>query len=117
MYNMQLALAMASASLALAAPSGEPSHITPRATVDMTLCLDANFQQCTSFNLVALGVCQNVPTNLNDRISSITHSQPHSCRFWQDAGCTGNFIGGNQDTYPNLVDQGFNDVITSWRCT
>ncbi|KAJ1324121.1 hypothetical protein MN608_10181 [Microdochium nivale] len=115
---MRITLALlSSAASAMAMPAGQPSHLAPRDSVNMRLCVTAFYQQCTLFNFVALGVCQNVPTNLNDKISSIDHSQHHSCRFWKNAGCTGDFIGGNEDFYSNLQDQGFNDVISSWRCS
>ncbi|KAL2070157.1 hypothetical protein VTL71DRAFT_13183 [Oculimacula yallundae] len=112
-----ITLIAASATLLLGAPIEEMPRIIARDSVNMRLCINPNWDSCTTFNFVALGVCQSLPSNLNDRISSLDHSQPHSCRFWQHTGCAGDWIGGNQDEYQNLKNQGFDNKISSWRCS
>ncbi|KAF2144850.1 uncharacterized protein K452DRAFT_295432 [Aplosporella prunicola CBS 121167] len=62
------------------------------------------------------GVCYNLPNNWNDRASSIQVSDGRSCQYWRDAGCTGSSFGGNDQDWTSLP-RGFNDQITSWRCS
>ncbi|KAH8656683.1 hypothetical protein BGZ60DRAFT_435055 [Tricladium varicosporioides] len=128
--SMILALA-ALAPIAIAMPTADtpqpaesfvtkttPRDLSKRDTYWMEMYADANFAGASvTFSGLTTGVCYFLPAAWDNRVSSQQHSQPHSCRFWDSNGCTGDVCGGTQDAIQNFQTCGLNDRISSFRCS
>ncbi|KAF2144838.1 uncharacterized protein K452DRAFT_356215 [Aplosporella prunicola CBS 121167] len=123
MHTIQLATAcLAIAGCVFAAPatqvaSKDSQRLSARATYWIKFYKDGRFTGDNLFleNQVT-GVCYNLPGNWNDKMSSVQVSDGHSCRYWKDNYCTGSVFGGNDQDWADLPT-GFNDKVTSWRCS
>ncbi|KAJ6574234.1 hypothetical protein B0H19DRAFT_933569, partial [Mycena capillaripes] len=81
-----------------------------------TICKDLGFVTCTQV-LYSNGVCSNVPTGWNDAVSSVQVLDGTVCTLFKDSDCSGNWIVAIAPGYSNFQSQGFNDVLTAYKCS
>ncbi|KAJ7698770.1 hypothetical protein B0H14DRAFT_2549119 [Mycena olivaceomarginata] len=81
-----------------------------------TICKDLIFGTCTEV-LYNNGICFNVPTGWNDVVSSVQVPNGAVCSLFKDGGCGGNWIVAIAPGYSNLQSQGFNDIMTAYKCS
>ncbi|KAL8738259.1 MAG: hypothetical protein Q9181_000939 [Wetmoreana brouardii] len=97
-----------------------PAPLVPQAAQAIThlyVCIDINFQgRCESLESTRQG-CYTLFNGFDNTISSLRPDSGTTCQIYDDPGCAGASI--NNIVYPgiaNLVDYGFNDRTTSYRC-
>jgi len=67
----------------------------------------------TGIGNIPSGACLTLPSDWNDRVSSIMNNTPRNIVFFMDGGCSGaNFTS---TPFSNHVNLGYNDAITSFR--
>ncbi|KAK4081109.1 uncharacterized protein Triagg1_2641 [Trichoderma aggressivum f. europaeum] len=107
------------ACLATTAMAGA-DDVAPKASPEVLVCEHVGFGGQCRYLKAPLGVCQNVPADLNHKVSSVGPNQAAGvCRFYDDFNCAGNsFISA----FPGVGDivsvyPAFNDKIISFKCT
>ncbi|KAL5093470.1 hypothetical protein Trisim1_010200 [Trichoderma cf. simile WF8] len=107
------------ACLATTAMAGADDK-TPKASPSVYVCEHVGFGGLCRHLGAPLDSCQNVPADLNHKLSAVRPNLAAGvCRFYDDFNCQGNsFIS----TYPGVSDivsihPAFNDKIISFKCT
>ncbi|KAH7313968.1 hypothetical protein B0I35DRAFT_480603 [Stachybotrys elegans] len=86
--------------------------LVERMAFSILVCEHSNFNgACLTITGIDHGVCYNINSGWNDRISS-TDTRGHTCTVFQHASCR-----GDQSTVNGRVNWGhMNDQISSYRC-
>ncbi|CAG8978175.1 hypothetical protein HYALB_00011491 [Hymenoscyphus albidus] len=88
-----------------------------RAITHLYYCQNAGFvQPCDNFE-ARTGTCYNFINGWNDVVSSAGPDAGTTCTLYWDSGCRGRSVSFVNPGISNLVDVGFNDQASSWRCS
>ncbi|KAK4043825.1 hypothetical protein C8A01DRAFT_43380 [Parachaetomium inaequale] len=116
-----LGLGVLSATAAPAASSvGEAKAVAGRQNrVEVHACEHTDWRgACQVFSSIA-GSCFNVPSEWDNRISSIQNLQKSNfkCTWYQYGGCTGQSYDNQEDADLSDGNGAWNDRISSWNCS
>ncbi|KXX81183.1 hypothetical protein MMYC01_201587 [Madurella mycetomatis] len=115
-----LALGVISATAAPADNVVETKLVKARQnTVQVHVCEHIDWRGACRIFTSNAGACFNLPSEWNDRISSIQNLQSSNfhCVWWQHGGCTGEQYDNQEDADLADGNGAWNDRISSWRCS
>ncbi|KAF8959691.1 hypothetical protein BDZ97DRAFT_1836471 [Flammula alnicola] len=93
-------------------------HLRPHPRSDGTIfmCTDANSGGTCDTVAFTFEQCSSIPAAINDAVSSLQTPAGTLCTLFENGGCSGHFIHVVSPGEPNLGNNNFNDVLSSFIC-
>ncbi|KAF7351585.1 hypothetical protein MSAN_01591000 [Mycena sanguinolenta] len=134
MFNFKLLVCLSVAAVTLAVTTPQPAFTGTAVEVaaavnssdpvpgaqdaeEIYLCANRYFMPpCVTVPYLK-NTCTNVPFGFNDNVSSVKPAQGAVCTLYADISCRGQNIVTVYPGYSDLLQQGFNDRLSSWECS